>query len=261
MPTACRTILHVPHASTHIDPADMDLFRVSPDELQRELERLTDHFTDKLFAPDDELRQTQLRHAVSRFVVDPERFERDEDEPMATRGMGVLYQRGTQGQSLRPEISSARREDLLDRFYRPHHAALEQLVESALSEHRRSLIIDCHSFPDEPLPCDVDQARPRPDLCFGTDASHTPALLVRVLTEIANRHRLSVGIDQPFAGTIVPMKFLSHDRRVASVMIEINRKLYMDLGSEGAVQTDGFEMTRTICQEMIHAAEMTIFNL
>jgi len=258
MASPASTILHVPHASTHIDSDELDLFCVSAEELQRELSRLTDHFTDELFAPSDARRQTQLRHSVSRFVVDPERFERDEDEPMAARGMGVLYQRGTQGQWLRPEISTERREDLLDRYYRPHHRALEHLVASALQEHKYAVVIDYHSFPDEPLPSDVDQTRPRPDLCFGTDAFHTPAGVVDALSEVAECHGLSVGIDQPYAGTIVPLKFLGKDRRVVSVMIEVNRRLYMDLGLNGAVRTDGFEETLRLCQEMVRVVERVV---
>jgi N-formylglutamate amidohydrolase len=254
------TLLHVPHASTHIDPQDLDLFCVPPEELQRELGRLTDHFTDELFAPANATHQIQLRHAVSRFVVDPERFECDEDEPMAGRGMGVLYQRGTQGQLLRPEIPIERREDLLNRYYRPHHQALERLVESALQEHGKAIIIDCHSYPDEPLPSDVDQTRPRPDLCFGTDAFHTPAGVVDALSEIAERHGLSVGIDWPYAGTVVPMKFLGADQRVVSVMIEVNRRLYMELGPGGPVRTSGFDATRGLCLEMVQAVEMAVFG-
>jgi N-formylglutamate amidohydrolase len=260
MPTTCRTVLHVPHASTHINPADLDLFRVPAEELKRDMGRLTDHFTDELFAPADPKYQTQLRHTVSRFVVDPERFERDADEPMAARGMGVLYQRGTQGQWLRPEISAERRNDLLDRYYRPHHLALEQLVESSLTEFGRALIIDCHSYPDEPLPSDADQTRPRPDLCFGTDAFHTPPEVVQALSEIVKGHGLSVGIDQPYAGTIVPLKFLGTDQRVVSVMIEVNRRLYMELGLGSPVRTGGFDATRSLCMEMVRAVEMAVFG-
>ena len=36
-------------------------------------------------------------------------------------------------------------------------------------------------------------------------------------------------INRPFAGSIVPMKYYRKDIRVMSVMIEINRRLYIDL--------------------------------
>jgi N-formylglutamate amidohydrolase len=46
------------------------------------LDRITDHFTDDLFALPNHL-ATPVRFPVSRLVVDPERFENDELEPMS----------------------------------------------------------------------------------------------------------------------------------------------------------------------------------
>jgi N-formylglutamate amidohydrolase len=48
----------------------------------------------------------------------------------------------------------------------------------------------------------------------------------------------SVGIDRPYAGTMVPMAFYQMDRRVTSIMIEINRSLYMD--ELAGTKADGF---------------------
>jgi N-formylglutamate amidohydrolase len=45
----------------------------------------------------------------------------------------------------------------------------------------------------------------------------------------------SVAINHPFAGTIVPLPYYTQEARVLSIMIEINRKLYMheDTGEKG----------------------------
>ncbi len=37
----------------------------------------------------------------------------------------------------------------------------------------------------------------------------------------------SVGINRPYAGTLVPTTFYGKDQRVLSVMIEVNRRLYL----------------------------------
>lgn len=50
---------------------------------------MTDHHTDELFL-DAVSGTASLVFSVSRLVVDPERFERDDMEPMAARGMGLL---------------------------------------------------------------------------------------------------------------------------------------------------------------------------
>ena len=69
------------------------------------------------------------------------------------------------------------RSRLINRFYRPHHRRLSKAVDEALEEHCYGLVIDCHSFPSQPLPCDQDKGPARPDLCIGTDPFHTPGWL------------------------------------------------------------------------------------
>jgi N-formylglutamate amidohydrolase len=43
-------------------------------------------------------------------------------------------------------------------------------------------------------------------------------------------HNLTVKINSPYSGTIIPLKYYQKDKRVKSIMIEINRNLYMDNG-------------------------------
>jgi N-formylglutamate amidohydrolase len=38
----------------------------------------------------------------------------------------------------------------------------------------------------------------------------------------------SVAVDVPFAGALVPLSSYQTDRRILSVMIEVNKRLYMD---------------------------------
>ncbi len=44
-------------------------------------------------------------------------------------------------------------------------------------------------------------------------------------------------IDQPFSGSIVPLSRYQIDRRVVSVMIEVNRGIYMNEESGGQLAT------------------------
>lgn len=94
-----------------------------------------------------------------------------------------------------------------------------------------ALIIDCHSFPSHPLPCDIDQAEDRPDICLGTDTFHTPAWLVQAAKTAFEAEGLSVCIDRPYAGTIVPAAHFQKNVQVSSLMVEVNRGLYMDEGT------------------------------
>ena len=221
------TVLHIPHASRAIPPAVRPTLLLDDAELDAELRRMTDAWTDELFAPvAPEIRR--VVHPVSRLVVDPERFRDDAAEQMAARGMGAVYTRTADGRPLREALEPAARARLMADWYDPHHHRLGRAVEEALAAHGHCLVIDCHSFPSIPLPCDLDQARPRPAVCIGTDEFHTPPELVSTAVEFCEARGLEVGVDRPYAGALVPEDWNRRDRRVRSIMVEINRSLYMD---------------------------------
>ncbi len=243
-------ILHVPHASTAIPAECCRDFLVDAVTLSTHVTASTDHFTDELFLMSGDGMVT-VAFPISRLAVDPERFEDDAQEPMAARGLGVLYQCGHDGQRIRRELSPERRAWYLDRWYRPHHAALEAAVDLALHRHGHALIIDCHSYPDVPLAVDLDQSRPRPDGCFGTSGIHTPSWLVEAGMRFASSQGWSFGIDQPYAGSIVPMQHYGKDPRVLSIMVEVNRKRYMTVEGNQAVKSTGFDETRRFLRGLI----------
>lgn len=234
-------VLHIPHASTAVPAAVRPSLLLSDDELANELRQMTDALTDRLFG--GAVRgAAEVVFPVSRLVVDPERFEADEEESMAARGMGVVYERTSGGAQLRGVVDAAAREELLDRYYRPHHARLTSAVDAALAAHGRCLVVDAHSFPSVPLPYESDQRPDRPDLCVGTDAFHTPGALAEAVVEAGRALGWSVAVDRPFAGALVPAARYRRDARVSAVMIEINRRLYLD--EETGAPSQAFDEVR-----------------
>jgi len=229
-------LLHIPHASVAIPEEWREAFLLSSEDLDCELLRMTDRYTDDLFQCDN---ADRLEFPVSRLLVDPERFERDEDEVMANRGMGAVYVKTSDG---RPLKSALGREELMDAFYRPHHRQLSEWTANAIEQYGRALIVDCHSYPDNPLPSDIDQSPGRPDFCIGTAGEHTPDWVTDVVQSALERLGHSVTIDRPYAGAIVPIDRYGADYRVRSVMIEINRKLYMDEAT--GAKNPGYAKTR-----------------
>jgi N-formylglutamate amidohydrolase len=73
-----------------------------------------------------------------------------------------------------------------------------------------------------------DQASHRADICIGTDAFHTCLPIRDAMVATAEEEGYSVSVDAPFAGALVPLSSYRKDRRILSVMIEVNRRLYMD---------------------------------
>ena len=242
MQDAHSILLHIPHASTVIPDRFADLFVLDHMEMKEELLVMTDHHTDALFELDD---ADRLVFPVSRLLVDPERFRDDAQEPMSSRGMGVVYTKTHHGRDLK---SDRMREMLVEEYYDPHHSAMGAWASDRLRRHGRCLIIDCHSFPRRPLPCDLDQTASRPDICIGTSSLHTTDTVDRASRSAFEARGYTVEVNRPYEGTIVPPRCLGKDPFVQSIMIEVGRWPYMDEATGERLST--FET----CQESVQAA-------
>lgn len=221
-------LFHLPHNSTVIPATVRRQFLLGEDELAAELLRMTDHHTLALFAAGVPEHQRVVAQ-VSRLVVDCERFE--DKEPMAAQGMAVVYERTSSGTALRRPIAAVEHQALIDTWYRPHHRRLESVTQRLLDTHGRALLIDAHSFPSKPLLYESDQRLDRPEICIGTDDFHTPPLLATAFVNAFRTGGFDVRVNAPFAGALVPQRHYRVDSRVCAVMVEVNRRLYVDEAS------------------------------
>jgi N-formylglutamate deformylase len=210
-------ILHIPHASTYIPPE----ISFNKADISDDIFRMTDWYTDKLF---HHTNADKVTFGASRLVCDVERFI--DDEPMEKYGMGVCYKNDSYGNNMR-DISPDEHNYIIENYYKPHHAKLAQAVSYSLSMFDSTIIVDCHSFNDHPMPHDPYDGI-RPDICIGVDEFHTPLHLVKGLIEYLGENNISYQINTPFAGSIVPASYYQQNKDVWSVMIEVNKRLYMD---------------------------------
>jgi N-formylglutamate deformylase len=242
-------VFHIPHASQSIPSDIRQTILLSDSDLEKELTKITDAYTDELFDSGLTGAQTVV-FPVSRLVLDPERFVDDDQEIMAERGMGVIYTRTSDGQLLRHQPNSKDRLALINQYYRPHHQNLESCVSSCLEQFQRCMIIDCHSFPLLPLPYEIDLNPDRPDICIGADDFHTPDWLKDKFVTSFEHLGFNVAVNKPFTGSIVPMQHYKKDSCVMSIMVELNRKLYMnEKTGEKIDQFDGLKekLSEIVC--------------
>ena len=232
-------ILHIPHAATNI-PLKEGYY--SPDNLEHEILKLTDWHTDDLFESPSNI---SIKAPFSRIFCDVERFSEDDKEEMSKFGMGVLYSKYDNGEDLRlvtPEL----RDKVLSDYYWPHHQNLSKAVTSQLHAYKSCLIIDCHSFPDIPFYSSLDTRLARPDFNVGTDSFHTPYLLVEKAKQYFEGLEYSLGIDCPYSGSMVPAEFYKTNKNVKSIMLEVNRSLYLKEGSN--IKSDNYKELKEVVQ-------------
>ena len=189
----------------------------------------------------------------SRVVADVERFSPDKKEPMAKVGMGALYTRASDGKTIR-HLTPAERKHCMDSLYRPYHRELTDNVKQCLKKFGKCLILDCHTFPATPRPYEPDHKTNRPDICLGIDKFHTPPALLKKL-HVNLRRRFTVKINSPFSGTIVPLAYYQTDKRVQSIMIEVNRKLYMN-EKTFTKNADFQKIASVICETIINSLKI-----
>jgi N-formylglutamate amidohydrolase len=216
-------ILHIPHASLKIP--DYGKYLLPRDAVDSEALHLTDLYTDELFVGGHY--DTAIQADFCRVYCDVERFDNDALEPMSKFGMGATYVQCDDGRQLR-SLTPAERDAIMQTCYYPHHKRLTEAVDAAILQIGEARIVDCHSFPDPPLQCSLYQGDAKFDFNIGTDTFHTPNEWIDASVEFFANRGFRLGIDEPYAGSIVPMKHYQNDTRVKSIMLEVNRNLYMN---------------------------------
>lgn len=235
-------ILHIPHSSTHIP-----FFEgyVDTEKVNKEIDLLTDWYTDELFSHIDAIK---VIAPFSRVFCDVERFIHDDKEPMAKKGMGLTYTLCDDGSPLR-EMQAELRQKIIDEFYNPHHDSLTNAVDQQLKVYGKARIIDCHSYPNIPLKRDQCQQMPRPDFNIGLSSFHTPAKWIDISKDYFDKKGFSLGVDWPYSGTMVPIQYLEVNHNVQSIMLEVNRDLY--LNSQNNHKNERFSVIQNIINEWL----------
>ena len=238
-----KLVLHIPHSSTAIPK--LEGYIVPQSILKSEILKLTDWYTNDLFQNKID---KDILAPFSRIFCDVERFSEDEKEVMSKFGMGVLYTTLDNGENMR-EVTAEIRKLILDEYYWIHHNKLEKAVDNCLTDQNKCLIVDCHSFPNIPMERALDKKLDRPDINIGTDSFHTPKHILDFSEKFFLDKGYSVGIDWPYTGSMVPTKHYKKDNRVSSVLIEINRRLY--LKEETNKKSNGYSEVKLAIQEYL----------
>lgn len=218
-----KLLIHVPHSSLALPEEFMTRVLFKREEILRENKFLCDLKVEN-FIPKD-FKSTVI-FPYSRMFCDVERFRSDELESMAKLGMGAVYKKDTNGIDF-IEYDEEYKNYVLDNFYDKHHFELENTVEEIINSYGTCEIIDLHSFSDL-MVYKLFKRSENPDICIGVEESFCDYELVELTKSYFEKLRYSVKINYPYQGSLVPTKYyFSLDKRVKSLMIEINKRVYL----------------------------------
>ena len=223
-----KIILHLPHANTELPKEfyNNDLLKSSKELNQFNLD-MSDLYTDELFNAE---KYTHVQAKYSRIFCDVEKFVKDFKEPMAKLGMGMIYSRDLKGEMF-VKTDRKYKKEVLKNYYKPYHQELTDVVKNELRENN-VILLDCHSFSRKTIQsfAEVDYI---PDICIGVNdaTKHNYKLITSVLYYF-NELGYDVMINYPYSGSIVPNKIKKRTKNFYSIMIEINKDLYLNANNE-----------------------------
>jgi len=215
-------LIHLPHSGIFIPEEFRGDYLLSTDELTKNIYEYCDLYTDELF---DSLFQAfgGVKSGYSRLFFDPERFGDDFQEDMHKKyRLGWFYENAILAKK---PLRTSDNKSIIREYFDNHHKELNEKTEQKLALYSQCTVIDCHSFSNKKY-WFLDENLYLPDICIGFEDNHIDTELVQIIKDEFKGY--DIGINIPYAGSLVPTNYWGKDFRVKSVMIEINKKLYLE---------------------------------
>jgi len=199
-------VLNIPHSSINgLFDKELGGWPQNPYFLNNHVQKWTDWYTDMLFSLEKDY-ITKVVFPYSRFVCDLEQLENDEKEK---EGQGIVY---TRFGGFERKVTDEMKAKLM---------AIWKAGQEELLKHidQYTILVDCHSFPRELDSCDI---------CIGynNDWSYD-ADVVDIIASEFKKSGYSVSFNSPYSNSLTPLAE-GQDGFYKSVMIEVNKKVYLD---------------------------------
>lgn len=218
-------VFHIPHSSLNIP--DYTGYLLSKSEIHKENIKLSDLGTDEIFNFNNTSKiitnEKTFIFPYSRLYCDVERLP-DDLEQMFKQGRGFYYTKTDDGRELRDLTNK----ENVSNLFTEYHENFKRVVLEKVKNIGTCTIIDCHSFSERPFETDIDfgSGLTRPDFCLGTN-SHTPRWLVSGIYNKLKTKGYTVTENFPYTSSIVPLSEFEKNKGINSIMIEVNRKLFI----------------------------------
>ena len=122
----------------------------------------------------------------------------------------------------------------IDKYYRPYHNALADLIEDTHYNFGQAWHINCHSMPNSsatpkrPIALIGNTSKPSDFVHGDRDGTTCDPAFTRALRDFIRGLGYTVTINDPFKGVELVEKYSNPARGYHSIQIEINKSLYMN---------------------------------
>jgi len=209
---------------------------------QQAIRSSEDAFVDLLFASAPVFGAPLLCANVPRAFVDLNRSPDELDpaliegaprvghNPRVASGLGVIPRVVANGRNIYTgKISMVEAQQRVDRYWRPYHTALQELLDDAQVLFGQAILVDCHSMPHEAMDGVSRRNMRRPEIVLGDRfGAAADGVVVDQIEAAFAAAGLTVTRNAPFAGAYVAQAYGRPSRRQHAIQIEIDRALYMD---------------------------------
>ena len=209
---------------------------------ERTIRSSEDAYVDRLFDCAPQFGAPFLKAGAPRAYIDLNRAADELDpaliegvrraghNPRVSSGLGVIPRVVANGKAIyRGKLPMSEAEARIDQHWRPYHAQLQKLLDTAHLGFGEAILIDCHSMPHEAAEGAARGGAKKPDIVIGDrfGASADPGIVAQI--EAAFRSAgLEVARNTPFAGAYITQHYGRPSRNQHAIQIEIDRGLYMD---------------------------------
>ena len=188
--------------------------------------------------------------------IDPDLIEGEWPVPVqfvSKSGLGLLKTVSRYGEPLQErKLTVAEVTARLDRYYRPYHRELASIMDQMQSAHGLFYQLTCHCMSAVGAPTHADAGKERLDFCLGNlKGTSTSNDFIEYVAATIRAQGFTCGINTPYTGGELNRRYGKTDGTAESLMIEINKKKFMDVSSFR--KNEGFEAIQGVADKVLQA--------
>lgn len=225
-------LVEVPHAGLELDAEALATLAAPA----RALGADADLYVDELYTDAPDTGAALISSRVSRYVCDLNRADTDVDPLAVENGgsraspHGFIWRTTTDGRAaLYAPLTQAEYQRRIERYHRPYHRRITELLEERRARHGFAVILCAHSMPSRGRDGHDDAGIERADIVPGTRGRTTAGAPVIALVErLAADAGMRLRHDEPYRGGFTTANYGRPGERIHAIQIELARRLYMD---------------------------------